>query len=150
MTSQPSILDEFPEDIERMNACLQKAGRTTSRPAIALAWMRYSGRLCASWLALPEDDTVLTETLLTKTLLAWLPATSNGPKRATTVDLPESLLAEASELGIDVAEAAIAGLVQAVAERRASLWQQENADAIARYNRMVEKNGLPLEDLRLF
>ncbi len=139
------IAEQFPEDLERMKVCLGKAGKMASDRDIALAWARYSGGLCAGWLSLPGDDNVLTETLL-----AHLPACAGGPKRAITVELAESLLAEASDLGVDVSQAAETGLARAVADRRAEAWQKENADAIAYYNDYVERNGLPLEKYRMW
>ena len=72
------------------------------------------------------------------------------PKRATNVSLAESLLAEAKELGINVSQAAEVGLAKAVSDKRAEVWLKENAAAIESYNEYVEKNGLPLEQYRMF
>ena len=44
---------------------------------------------------------------------------ARSPKRATKVSLAESLLAEARDLGINVSQAAEAGLARAVADKRA-------------------------------
>ncbi|MFK4448355.1 post-segregation antitoxin (ccd killing protein) [Caballeronia udeis] len=138
------IAEQFPEDLERMKVCLGKARKMASDSDIALAWARYSDGLCASWLSLRGDDNVLTETLL-----AYLPACAGGPKRAMNVELAESLLAEASDLGIDVSQAAEAGLARAVDDRRAELWQKENTQAIESSNAYVEQHGLPLEKYRV-
>lgn len=75
---------------------------------------------------------------------------SSAPKKATNVTLPETLLAEAKSLDINISKAAEAGLVQAVAERRAELWRQQNREAIASSNAYVEEHGLPLRPLRMF
>lgn len=71
-------------------------------------------------------------------------------KKATNVSLTERLLVEAKALQINVSQAAEAGLAQAVAERRAELWQQENRAAIESSNEFVERQGLPLAKYRMF
>ncbi|WP_321930557.1 type II toxin-antitoxin system CcdA family antitoxin [Paraburkholderia guartelaensis] len=72
------------------------------------------------------------------------------PKKSTYVLLAESLLAEATDLGINVSQAAEAGLVKAVADRRAEVWMEQNTGAIASSNDYVEKHGLPLPQFRNF
>ena len=72
------------------------------------------------------------------------------PKKATNVSLAENLLAEAKELRINISQAAEAGLVKAVAEKRAERWLKENWEAIESSNAFVEKHGLPLENYRMF
>ena len=71
-------------------------------------------------------------------------------KKATPVSLAEPLLAEAKALRINVSQATEAGLTQAVAEKRAELWLQENLEAIESSNAYVEKHGLPLAKYRMF
>jgi antitoxin CcdA len=68
----------------------------------------------------------------------------------THVSLAEPLLAEAKALRINVSQATEAMLTQAVAEKRAELWLQENWDAIESSNAYVEKHGLPLAKYRMF
>lgn len=75
-------------------------------------------------------------------------ANVNAPKKATCVSLPEALLSEASNLGVNISQAAEAGLARAVSDKRAELWLKESADAIASSNAYVERNGLPLEEFR--
>lgn len=72
------------------------------------------------------------------------------PKRATNVTLSEPLLAEAKALGINVSQAAEAGVSQAVAAKRAERWAHENHEAIQSSNAFVEKHGLPLAKYRMF
>lgn len=72
------------------------------------------------------------------------------PKKSTNVSLAESLLAEAKDLGINISQAAEAGLARAVADRRAEVWLEVNAEAIASSNEYVEKHGLPLPQFRNF
>ena len=71
------------------------------------------------------------------------------PKKSANVSLAESLLAEAKELGLNVSQAAEAGLAKAVSDKRAEVWLKENAEAIACYNDYIEKNGLPLDEFRM-
>jgi antitoxin CcdA len=71
-------------------------------------------------------------------------------RKVMNVSLAEHLLSEAEDLGIDVSLAAEAGLVKAIADKRAGVWLEENAEAIASYNDYLEKNGLPLDEYRMF
>ncbi len=71
-------------------------------------------------------------------------------KKATNVSMAESLLVEAKALRINISQAAEAGLVKAVAQKRAELWLQENWEAIESSNAYVEQRGLPFEKLRMF
>ncbi|WP_321945346.1 type II toxin-antitoxin system CcdA family antitoxin [Paraburkholderia sp. J10-1] len=73
-----------------------------------------------------------------------------SPKEATEVFLSEALLSEARDLGVDITQAAEAGLVKAVSDKRAELWLKANAEAIAYYNAYVEQHGLPLDEFRMF
>jgi antitoxin CcdA len=70
--------------------------------------------------------------------------------RPTNVTLRADLVEEAKALGVNISLAAGVGLEQAVAKKRAALWLEENAVALESYNSFVDKNGLPLEKLRLF
>lgn len=55
---------EFANEVDRMKKCLQDAGATITDDEAVLAWAAYSDDLCAGWLALPEDDATLRETLI--------------------------------------------------------------------------------------
>jgi antitoxin CcdA len=70
--------------------------------------------------------------------------------RPTNLSLNASLVDEAKALGVNLSLAAARGLEQEIAKRRAERWIKENAAALDSYNGYVEKNGLPLEKLRLF
>jgi antitoxin CcdA len=72
------------------------------------------------------------------------------PKKATNVSLAEALLTEAKDLGINVSQAAEAGVAQAVSEARAAAWLKENAEAIQAWNAYVDEHGLPLDHYRMF
>jgi antitoxin CcdA len=75
---------------------------------------------------------------------------SRAPRKATNVTLPERLLQDAKELGINLSQACERGLAAVVADARAAKWLQENHDAIKAWNEYVEKHGLPLADYRQF
>ncbi|MBR0664940.1 type II toxin-antitoxin system CcdA family antitoxin [Roseomonas hellenica] len=72
------------------------------------------------------------------------------PRRATNVTLPEALLREARELGINLSQACERGLVSAVAEVKAERWLRENRAAIDAWNDHVERHGMPLSEFRQF
>ncbi|MDR2838010.1 MAG: type II toxin-antitoxin system CcdA family antitoxin [Azonexus sp.] len=75
---------------------------------------------------------------------------ATAQKRATNVSLAETLIAEAKALRINVSQAAEAGVMRAVAEKRAERWLAENREAIESSNAFVETCGLPLEQFRMF
>ena len=71
-------------------------------------------------------------------------------RKATTVTLSVDVLAEAKALGINISRACddyLRGLVKAERERR---WRQDNAEFIAAYNEMVEREGVFSDGLRSF
>lgn len=71
-------------------------------------------------------------------------------RKATNVTIEPSLLVQAKALHINVSKAAEAGLMQAVAARRAELWLADNQGALESSNAYVQKNGLPLAKFRNF
>ena len=71
-------------------------------------------------------------------------------RRPTNVSISESLLAEARALEVNISRAAESGLMQAIAERRAALWLNENRGALESSNAYVENRGLPLAKYRSF
>jgi antitoxin CcdA len=75
---------------------------------------------------------------------------SGSARKATNVSINEALLTEAKALKINVSKAAEAGLVVALAEKRAKLWLQENQGALESSNSYVEQHGLPLAQYRGF
>jgi antitoxin CcdA len=72
------------------------------------------------------------------------------PRKPTNVTLNVGLVAEAKQMGINVSQAAEAGLASAVAQRRAERWLANNKAALASSNAYVEEHGLPYEDQRLY
>jgi len=72
------------------------------------------------------------------------------PKKPTNLTLDSSLLKEARSFGVNLSQAAEAGLRRAVAEAKAKAWQRENAAAVASSNAWAEAHGLPLDKYRQF
>jgi antitoxin CcdA len=72
------------------------------------------------------------------------------PRISTNITLAEPVLAEAKKLRINISQAAEAGVVKAIAEKRAEIWLAENVQAFECWNAYVEQNGLPLAKYRSF
>ena len=75
---------------------------------------------------------------------------ARGLRRATNVTLPEPLLSEAKELGINVSQACERGLELMVSRARSAAWLDRNRDALDVWNEYVERKGLPLTEFRQF
>ncbi|WP_138472957.1 type II toxin-antitoxin system CcdA family antitoxin [Poseidonocella sp. HB161398] len=71
-------------------------------------------------------------------------------RRSTSMTLDRGVLDEARALGINLSQAAEAGLRDAIRAERARLWKAANAGAVADYNAMTEEDGLPLSGYRKF
>ena len=74
----------------------------------------------------------------------------SAPRKPTNLTLDPSLLREARSFGVNLSQAAEAGLRRAVAEAKAQAWQRENAAALASSNAWIEAHGLPLDQYRQF
>jgi len=78
---------------------------------------------------------------------------SNMPtvqRRATNVTLPESMVAQAKELGINISQACEAGLAAQVKAAREKQWLEENRESIAYWNEKMQREGLPLAKYSVF
>ncbi|MBB3996122.1 antitoxin CcdA [Sulfitobacter undariae] len=72
------------------------------------------------------------------------------PKKPTNLSLDQGLLSEARTFGVNLSQAAEAGLRRAVSDAKATAWKCENAKALETSNAWVENYGLPLEKYRSF
>ena len=72
------------------------------------------------------------------------------PRKPTNLTLDSVLLTEARSFGVNLSQAAKAGLRRAVAAAKAEAWQRENAAALTSSNAWVETQGLPLDPYRQF
>jgi antitoxin CcdA len=79
-----------------------------------------------------------------------MPTTALPNKKATNITLSADVLADAKALGINISQACDQFLRELVRGERERRWQQEHAEFIAAYNRLVEQEGLPLEQWRTF
>lgn len=73
-----------------------------------------------------------------------------GKSVATNVSLDANLVAEARELGINISQASMRGLEDAVRSARAQQWLDENRASLEWWNEYVENHGLPLAQYRQF
>ncbi len=71
-------------------------------------------------------------------------------RKATNVSLDPELVIQAKELSVNVSRACEAGLAKEIKRVREERWLVENRAAIEAYNEWIDKNGLPLADLRMF
>jgi antitoxin CcdA len=71
-------------------------------------------------------------------------------RRATNVTLPESMVAQAKALGINISQACEAGLAAQVKAAREKQWLEENREAIAYWNEKMEREGLILAKYSVF
>jgi antitoxin CcdA len=71
-------------------------------------------------------------------------------RKPVNVSLRQDLVEEAKASGINISAVAEAALLNAVRDVRIDAWAKENAAGFAAINRMLEEEGHPLEDLRLF
>ena len=70
-------------------------------------------------------------------------------RRATSMTLDAALLDEARALGVNLSRAAEEGILVQVRAERARRWKEDNAEAIADYNRWIEENGIPNRGIRI-
>ena len=73
-----------------------------------------------------------------------------GPRRATNVTLPETLLGEARELEINLSQACERGVMAEVAAIRRKRRLAANQTAMQDWNDHVDRNGLPPAAYRQF
>ncbi|MCX7101646.1 MAG: type II toxin-antitoxin system CcdA family antitoxin [Methylobacter sp.] len=71
-------------------------------------------------------------------------------KKATNITLSSDVLSEAKALGINISQSCDQFLRELVRTERERRWQQDNADFIAAYNKIVASEGLPLDSWRTF
>ena len=82
---------------------------------------------------------------------AMLDKSSRAEERTeVTLSLPKDVVEAAREHDLDASAIAEEALRRAGAEARRQAWLEENREALAERDAWIEKNGLPLEDYRLF
>ncbi|WP_250480069.1 MULTISPECIES: type II toxin-antitoxin system CcdA family antitoxin [unclassified Caballeronia] len=78
------------------------------------------------------------------------PPPSKVARKPTNVSLPTDLLERARRLDINVSRASERGLREEVLAVEARAWAENNAQFIAEMNARIDRDGLPLEEYRLF
>ncbi len=82
------------------------------------------------------------------------PAASRSARKATrkptNVSLPSDLLDRAKELDVNISRASERGLREEVHEAEARVWAAEHAGFITEMNARIERDGLPLDEHRMF
>jgi len=71
-------------------------------------------------------------------------------RKSTNVTLPPEVLDRAKELGINLSRASERGVREEIQETEARRWADDNAELVAAYTAMVERDGLPLSKYRTF
>jgi antitoxin CcdA len=71
-------------------------------------------------------------------------------RKSTNVTLPPEVLDRAKELGINLSRASERGVREEIQEAEARRWADDNAELVAAYSAMVERDGLPLAKYRTF
>lgn len=75
---------------------------------------------------------------------------SSPPSKNRQPELEKQSLNKSREMKIRLSREAETGIMKAIAEKRAAIWQKENEKAIESSNAYVEKHGLPPEKYRMF
>lgn len=71
-------------------------------------------------------------------------------KKATNLSIRADLLAEAKALRVNLSAEFEKSLAEVVRRKREEQWLLENREAIAAYNRHIERDGLWSDELRTF
>ncbi|MEA3111653.1 MAG: antitoxin CcdA [Caballeronia sp.] len=71
-------------------------------------------------------------------------------RKSTNVTLPLEVLERAKELGINLSRASERGVREEIQETEARRWADDNAELVAAYTAMIERDGLPLAKYRTF
>ena len=74
----------------------------------------------------------------------------DAPKKPVNLSINSDLLRLGKELGLNLSSVAEEALAYAVNVRLAERWRVENQEAIAAYNRRIEKQGVFSDGLRTF
>lgn len=75
---------------------------------------------------------------------------SMSGKRATNLSLSVDVLEHAKRLDINISQVCDNHLREVVRLEQAKKWQEEHAEFIAAYNRIMETEGLALDDWKSF
>ncbi len=71
-------------------------------------------------------------------------------KKATNISLAMDTYLDAKALGINISQACEKGLREEIQKRKEQQWNEQHATFIATYNRLVEEEGVALQEWRAF
>jgi antitoxin CcdA len=74
----------------------------------------------------------------------------SAPKKSTNLSINSDLLRQAKERHINLSQTLELHLAELLREEKCRHWRQENAEAIADYNRRIEAGGTFSDGLRRF
>ncbi|MFA5949821.1 MAG: type II toxin-antitoxin system CcdA family antitoxin [Hyphomicrobium sp.] len=74
----------------------------------------------------------------------------SAKKKAVNLSIDAALIAEAKEAGTNMSAVLERALKEDLRERRTKQLQEENREAIAAHNRLIEQHGLLSDDWRKF
>ncbi|WP_241974928.1 type II toxin-antitoxin system CcdA family antitoxin [Paraburkholderia sp. BL17N1] len=72
------------------------------------------------------------------------------PRKSTNVTLPPEVLERAKQWVINLSWASERGVHEEIQEAEARRWADDNAELVAAYTMMVDRDGLPLAKWRTF
>ncbi|WP_258875639.1 type II toxin-antitoxin system CcdA family antitoxin [Paraburkholderia sp. BL27I4N3] len=72
------------------------------------------------------------------------------PRKSTNVTLPPEVLERAKQWVINLSWASERGVREEIQEAEARRWADDNAELVAAYTMMVDRDGLPLAKCRTF
>jgi antitoxin CcdA len=76
--------------------------------------------------------------------------TNQMPKKAVNLSLDSLVLEEAKLLGINISQVCNSFLEAYIKSEKERLWKLEHSDFFSSYNKIIELEGLPLEQWRSF
>ena len=74
----------------------------------------------------------------------------SGTRRSVNLTLDTGIVAAAREAGLNLSKVAELAIREATREEQGRRWKEEHREHFEAWNACVEKNGLPLENYRLF
>lgn len=77
-------------------------------------------------------------------------AASKPPKKATNISLAMDVYLDAKNFDINISQVCEQRLREEIQLRKEQQWNEQHADFIAAYNRLVEADGVALEEWRAF
>jgi antitoxin CcdA len=69
-------------------------------------------------------------------------------KKAVNVSIREDLIAEAKAFGTNISAVVERALEEEHRQKRREKWRADNREAMEAWNRWIEENGIPFEEIR--